>query len=201
VTLFLQPVQHFIATPFVQQDTTRKTILPSTTTLFFASTLHQHTITLTHALPASPLDRPKFQVGTEVLYRKKGVGKAVDPNEGEGMLCQVTSVIGEGKQRRYEIRDADAEAVESPTFRASLQQMTPIPALSATLPDIKAKTNVLALYPGTTTFYKAEVVLGKRREGDGPPQGHVKLRFEGEDDQEPDKDVERRYVLSDWTGK
>ena len=37
------------------------------------------------------------------------------------MLCQVTSVIGEGKQRRYEIRDADAEAVDAQPYRASLQ--------------------------------------------------------------------------------
>lgn len=118
------------------------------------------------------------------------------------MLCQVTSVIGEGKQRRYEIRDADAEAVDAQPYRASLQQMTPIPPLATTLPELKPKTNVLALYPGTTTFYKAEVVGGKRKDGsEGPPTGHVRLRFEGEDDMEPDKDVERRYVLSEWTGK
>ncbi|KIW03584.1 uncharacterized protein PV09_05339 [Verruconis gallopava] len=145
-------------------------------------------------------DRPKFQVGTEVLYRKKGVGK-VDPNDGEGMLCQVTSVIGEGKQRRYEIRDADAEAVDPQPYRASLQQMTPIPALGTVLPELKPKTHVLALYPGTTTFYKAEVVTGSKKDGEGPPEGHVRLRFEGEDELEPDKDVERRYVLSEWTGK
>jgi SAGA-associated factor 29 len=162
-------------------------------------------VLLTRTVSASPFDRPRFQVGTDVLYRKKGMGKAVDPNEGEGMLCQVTSVIGEGKQRRYEIRDADAEAVDAQPYRASLQQMTPIPPSSTVLPDLKAKMNVLALYPGTTTFYKAEVVVGKRKEGVdvaiGPPNGHVRLRFEGEDEAEPDKDVERRYVLAEWTGK
>ena len=153
-------------------------------------------------ISASPLDRPRFQVGTEVLYRKKGMNKAVDPNEGEGMLCQVTSVIGEGKQRRYEIRDADAEAVDAQPYRASLQQMTPIPPLGTVLPELKPKTNVLALYPSTTTFYKAEVVTSKRKEGvEGLQTGYVRLRFEGEDDMEPDKDVERRYVLSEWTGK
>jgi SAGA-associated factor 29 len=38
----------------------------------------------------------------------------------------------------------------------------PIPALanSTTLPDLAKGRNVLALYPGTTTFYKAEVVAG-----------------------------------------
>lgn len=117
------------------------------------------------------------------------------------MLCQVTTVIGDGKQRRYEIRDADAEAIDALPYRASLQQMTPIPPMGTALPDLKAKTNVLALYPGTTTFYKAEVMAAKSDGSAGPPTGHVRLRFEGEDDQEPDKDVERRYVLSEWTGK
>lgn len=37
----------------------------------------------------------KFTVGTEVFYRNKAKGA-----EGEGILCSVTSVIGDGKQRR-----------------------------------------------------------------------------------------------------
>jgi SAGA-associated factor 29 len=41
---------------------------------------------------------------TEVLYRDP---KKRTNTEGEGILCRVTSVIGEGKQRRYEIIDAD----------------------------------------------------------------------------------------------
>ena len=41
-------------------------------------------------------EKHKLHVNTEVLYRNKA--KAA---EGEGILCRVTSVIGEGKQRRY----------------------------------------------------------------------------------------------------
>lgn len=115
-------------------------------------------------------------------------------------MCQVTSVIGEGKQRRYEIRDTDTEADPRP-YRASLQQMTPIPSNAGSLIDLKPKCNVLALYPGTTTFYKAEVVLGKKKEGEGPPPGFLRLRFEGEDEADRFEDVERRYVLSEWAGK
>ena len=40
-------------------------------------------------------DRLKLVAGTEVLYRNKG-----RTAEGEGILCSVTSVTGEGKQRR-----------------------------------------------------------------------------------------------------
>jgi SAGA-associated factor 29 len=80
--------------------------------------------------------------------------------------------------------------------------MTPIPPLGTLLPELKPKANVLALYPSTTTFYKAEVVTGKKKEGhENLANGYVRLRFEGEDDMEPDKDVERRYVVPDWTGK
>jgi len=142
------------------------------------------------------------KLGTEVLYRKKGPQKDKDM-EGEGILCQVTSVIGEGKQRRYEIRDSDPDLGDAATpYRASLQQMTPIPASDVKLPDLPPKKNVLALYPGTTTFYKAEVVALKTKEGaEPPPPGYVRLRFEGEDEADREMEVERRYVLLDWTGK
>ena len=114
----------------------------------------------------------------------------------------MTSVIGEGKQRRYEIRDADPDLPDPQPYRASLQQMTPIPPTGQGLPELKPKANVLALYPTTTTFYKAEVVIGKKKEGeDGPQLGYLRLRFEGEDEADRFEDVERRYVLSEWTGK
>ena len=139
-------------------------------------------------------------VGTEVLYRKKGPQKGKD-TEGDGILCEVTSVIGEGKQRRYEIRDVDPDTETPQPYRASLQEMTPIPAPSVSLPNLPPGRNVLAKYPETTTFYRAEVVPSKK---DGPaptPEGFVRLRFEGEEELDREMEVERRYVLLDWTGK
>lgn len=66
---------------------------------------------------------------------------------------------------------------------------------------------VLALYPSTTTFYKAEVVAqGPAKAKAGPDQGFagselkegfVRLRFEGEEEAEREMDVERRFVLDD----
>ena len=44
---------------------------------------------------AATSDRLRLVAGTEVLYRNKG-----RTAEGEGILCSVTSVTGEGKQRR-----------------------------------------------------------------------------------------------------
>jgi len=71
--------------------------------------------------------------------------------------------------------------------------MVPIPpeSANATLPELAPKKNVLALYPGTTTFYKAEVVAMK---AGGKV---VRLKFEGEDEADREMEVERRYVLID----
>jgi SAGA-associated factor 29 len=70
---------------------------------------------------------------------------------------------------------------------------------------------VLALYPGTTTFYKAEVVKSwvnahkdgvakVKKEGEDAVEevkNYVRLRFEGEDEADREMSVERRYVLPD----
>ena len=48
------------------------------------------------------------------------------------------------------------------------------------------KKAVLALYPQTTTFYKAEVI--------STTEGKVNLRFEGENDSAMLQQVERRFV-------
>ncbi|KAH7068132.1 SGF29 tudor-like domain-containing protein [Paraphoma chrysanthemicola] len=150
------------------------------------------------------ISRTRLLPSTEVLYRDP---KKRANAEGEGILCRVTTVIGEGKQRRYEIIDADPDPpTPSMPYRASVNHLVPIPAPSSntTLPDLGKGRNVLALYPGTTTFYKAEVVAGwrvsdgkvKKEEGEGV-ENLVRLRFEGEDEADREMSVERRYVLPD----
>ena len=82
---------------------------------------------------------------------------------------------------------------------------------------LEPRRNVLALYPGTTTFYKAEVVNGWKAGGNGGGTAVVKkeegekerekgkgeyvtLRFEGEDEVDMVNRVERRNVLPDKAG-
>jgi len=135
--------------------------------------------------------RLTLSVGDMVFYRNKGRAQ-----EGEGILCRVTSVIGEGKQRRYEIQDADPDPApgtgEIPApYRASVSHLVPIPSNNAGLPDLPKGKHVLAQYPDTTTFYKAEVSTAWK----GKEQGPVKLRFEGEMDESRETEVERRLVL------
>lgn len=156
--------------------------------------------------------RPRLSPSTEVLYRNNAKHRSSSSTasfEGEGILCRVTSVIGEGKQRRYEIIDADPDPpTPSMPYRASVNHLIPIPPPSSntTLPDLNKGRNVLALYPGTTTFYKAEVVAGWKvsdwkREGSAGEkevvENTVRLRFEGEDEADREMSVERRYVLPD----
>lgn len=68
-----------------------------------------------------------------------------------------------------------------------MSTLIPIPAKNAVFPDLPKGKHVLALYPGTTTFYRAEIVSTRK--------DMCRLKFEGEEEGEQDKDVERRYVL------
>ncbi|KAI9664387.1 MAG: SAGA HAT/Core module component [Alyxoria varia] len=130
-------------------------------------------------------EKQKFAIGTEVFFRHK----AKENREGEGIQCKVTGILDNGKQRRYEIQDPEPnESGEMPPpYKAAVAQLVQIPPPGSVLPDIPKGKQVLALYPQTTTFYKAELVGMKR--------DMCRLRFEGEDEKDKEQDVERRYVL------
>ena len=118
--------------------------------------------------------------------------KGGDIPEGEGILCRVTAVIGEGKQRRYEVQDADTSGDPPPPQRASVSQLIQIPEGNRGLSDLPKGKNVLAQYPDTTTFYKAEVSEAWR--GGDKGEGLVRLNFQ---DDEQAREVERRFVLTE----
>lgn len=118
--------------------------------------------------------------------------KKGDMPEGEGILCRVTAVIGEGKQRRYEVQDADTSGDPPPPQRASVSQLIQIPESNKGLSDLTKGKNVLAQYPDTTTFYKAEV--SEAWKGGEKGEGLVRLNFQ---DDEQAREVERRFVLTE----
>ena len=70
---------------------------------------------------------------------------------------------------------------------ASASALIAIPGEDADLPDYPIGKAVLARYPETTTFYRAEVIGNLRK-------GVCKLRFE--DDQNQEMEVARRFVLN-----
>ncbi|OLL25369.1 SAGA-associated factor 29 [Neolecta irregularis DAH-3] len=57
------------------------------------------------------------------------------------------------------------------------------------LPLLRPGTTVLARYPETTTFYRAEFI-GMKRDGVS-----CRLRFEGEEEAGKETEVERRLVI------
>jgi SAGA-associated factor 29 len=145
------------------------------------------------------VDKTRYVKGTEVFYRtKKGASRSMDKDDqGEGILCTITNITGEGKHRKYDIIDVEPDEGASP-YRANLSQMVAIPEKNEGLVDPQLKRTVLAMYPGTTTFYRADVVAVK---GKDVLNGHVRLRFEDEDDKNTELVVERRYVLLHWPGQ
>ncbi|KAI9742151.1 MAG: SAGA HAT/Core module component [Claussenomyces sp. TS43310] len=126
-----------------------------------------------------------FALGAEVAFRPKATG-AEEPDWIQGT---VVKVIGEGKSRRYDVQDPEPDEVTrkpGQIYRTSASSMVTIPPLGQPLGDYPRGKAVLARYPDTTTFYRAEVV--------GMNGTMVNLKFEGEED-ERTTEVDRRFVL------
>jgi SAGA-associated factor 29 len=87
----------------------------------------------------------------------------------------------------YDIKDKDES--ENLLYMAKAEDLFPIPPPGSQLPSFSPGKHVIALYPGTTTFYNAQVIslLTKR--------DVYNLKFEGEENEKEVKEVERRYVL------
>lgn len=127
-----------------------------------------------------------FKENAEVAFRLKQSGT----DEPEWIQGVVVKVIGEGKSRRYDVQDPEPDEVTKlpgAIYRTSAASMVPIPSLGHPLPDYPQGKAVLARYPDTTTFYRAEVV--------GMNGKLVNLRFEGEEDAQVTMEVDRRFVL------
>ncbi|KAF3909586.1 hypothetical protein AA313_de0205878 [Arthrobotrys entomopaga] len=129
---------------------------------------------------------PILQVGSQVAFRlpkQKGA-------EGEWIQCDVINILGEGNKRRYEVQDPEPDEFgnHGQIYKALAHQLIPIPSDSSGLAPYPNGKQVLARYPETTTFYKAEVIGTKR-------DGTCRLKFEGEEEVGKETEVERRLVL------
>lgn len=129
-----------------------------------------------------------YNKGQEVAFKPK----PANPTEvTDWYLGRVIQVTGEGKSRRYKVQDADPDvpAAERNEFRTSANSMIGVPEAGADLKPRSKGEIVLALYPDSTTFYKAEVI------STDAGTGKVNLRFEGEENSGTLQVVERRFVL------
>ncbi|XXH04065.1 hypothetical protein Hte_010476 [Hypoxylon texense] len=137
--------------------------------------------------PASNSIRTKqtFAKDDEVAFKPKPVSS----EQTDWILGIVQDVRGDGKSRRYRVLDADVdENGHQKDFRTSASSMILIPKEGTILPPLETGKTVLALYPNTTTFYKAEVM---GMDGDGK----VNLKFEGEESSNTMQAVTRRHVV------
>ncbi|OBT64437.1 hypothetical protein VE03_05742 [Pseudogymnoascus sp. 23342-1-I1] len=128
-----------------------------------------------------------FNMDAEVAFRPKYADSNVDSEWIQGV---VVKIIGEGKSRRYDVQDPEPDEVTKKPgaiHKTSAARMVPIPEKGKSLPDYPPGKVVLARYPDTTTFYRAEVVAMNGKD--------VKLRFEGEEDEQVTMEVDRRFVL------
>ena len=131
-----------------------------------------------------------FAKDEEVAFKPKAQPASIEQTD--WILGIVQQVLGDGKSRRYKVLDPEPEDAtgKQKEYRTSASSMIPITsaANAASLPEWDKGKTVLALYPGTTTFYKAEVMMTD-------DEGKVHLRFEGEENNSVMQMVERRYVV------
>ncbi|KAL3963128.1 hypothetical protein ACCO45_000132 [Purpureocillium lilacinum] len=129
-----------------------------------------------------------FSKGDAVAFKPKA---ANGEQSSDWILGEVAAVMGEGKSRRYKVLDIEPDdQSKQKEYRSSASSMIAITPESqaGSLRDWDSGKMVLALYPQTTTFYKAEV-------DSMADDGRVNLRFEGENDSTMLQQVERRFVI------
>ncbi|EOO04176.1 putative saga complex subunit sgf29 protein [Phaeoacremonium minimum UCRPA7] len=137
---------------------------------------------------AAQRSKVSFIKGQDVAFKPK----PTTANEStDWYLGKVQQVLGEGKSRRYKVKDEDPDIPpeQRQEYRTSASSMIPIPSAGAELSELDKGKTVLALYPDSTTFYKAEVM------GTDAATGKVNLRFEGEENSGTLQVVERRFVV------
>ncbi|KAI9036342.1 SAGA-associated factor 29 family protein [Aspergillus affinis] len=132
----------------------------------------------------------QLTMGAEVVFKHNKNKQGV---EGEGIQCIIKSITGEGNKKRYDVQDPEPNenGEQGAVYKTTAVSLIPIPRVGTALPSFSVGKQVLARYPDTTTFYRAEV-MGSRKDT-------YRLKFEGEED-DKEMEVDRRFVL-DIPGK
>ncbi|OJI91065.1 hypothetical protein ASPTUDRAFT_113645 [Aspergillus tubingensis CBS 134.48] len=129
-------------------------------------------------------------VGAEVVFKHNKNKQGV---EGEGIQCIIKGISGDGVKKRYDVQDPEPNenGEQGAVYKTTAASLIPIPQMGSALPSFPVGKQVLARYPDTTTFYRAEVM--------GSKKDVYRLKFEGEED-DKEMEVDRRFVL-DIPGK
>ncbi|MCJ1289584.1 SAGA HAT/Core module component [Xylographa carneopallida] len=127
----------------------------------------------------------KFVIDAEVAYKQAKVRE----DGSQWIVCKILSITEVGNKKRYEVQDPvpeDGSGQAGQIYKASAAALIAIAPEDAVLADYPVGKHVLARYPETTTFYRAEVT--------GTTEDR-KCVLTFEDDQNQKMEVERRYVL------
>ncbi|EED21526.1 SAGA complex component (Sgf29), putative [Talaromyces stipitatus ATCC 10500] len=127
----------------------------------------------------------QFFIGAEVVFKHSKNRQGV---EGEGIQCIIKGISGEGYKKRYDVQDPEPNenGEQGAVYKTTAASLIPIPQIGSALPSFPVGKQVLARYPDTTTFYRAEVM--------GSKKDVYRLKFEGEED-DKEMEVDRRFVL------
>ncbi|KAL5520121.1 hypothetical protein ACEPAG_1781 [Sanghuangporus baumii] len=150
-----------------------------------------------------------LQEGRKVAFHPPSTGGA-EADENTWILAVVTRCINQEKNR-YEVQDAEPQEDGQPgqRYSSNLKTMIPLPDPDAppnspshpnAYPIFSTGSTVMALYPDTSCFYRAEVieVVDAPREGRvGSAKQAYRLRFEDDDDQV--HTVKSQWVV-EWPG-
>ncbi|CEP17297.1 hypothetical protein [Parasitella parasitica] len=123
--------------------------------------------------------------GTSVAAKQP---KQKDKNE-EWILAVVISYHHD--KNRYEVEDVDQDEFgQKQRYMLQPRNVIPIPNVDEAkgLSEINAGQDVLALYPGTTCFYRAKVAAPPSKNKDHSYSGNYKVQFE-------DDNNEYKYVM------
>ncbi|KAG6376983.1 hypothetical protein JVT61DRAFT_1024 [Boletus reticuloceps] len=142
---------------------------------------------------------------------KTADGSIIDVDENTWILAVITRCINQDKNR-YEVQDVEPQEDGQPgqCYNTTLRAIIPLPDPNAPLnsaahpnayQEFPARSIVMALYPDTSCFYRAEVIASPR-ELQPSSRGTLsklmyKLKFEDDDDQE--HSVLAQYVV-EWPG-
>ncbi|KAL6235944.1 hypothetical protein BDW75DRAFT_229878 [Aspergillus navahoensis] len=140
----------------------------------------------TESTKATPAERNgQLAVGAEVVFKHNKNKQGV---EGEGIQCIIKGITGEGNKKRYDVQDPEPNenGEQGAVYKTTAVSLIPIPRIGSALPSFPVGKQVLARYPDTTTFYRAEVM--------GLKKDTYRLKFEGEED-DKEMEVDRRFVL------
>jgi SAGA-associated factor 29 len=101
----------------------------------------------------------EIRVGSQVAYHLPKAKQA----DAEWIQCNVIRITGEAPKFRYEVQDPepDEHGNMSQTYKTYSTNLILIPDDSSGLAQLPNGTMVLARYPETTTFYRAEVIATK----------------------------------------